>query len=36
MIGTIIGDVVGSRFEWNNIKSKDFAYGQIRRAYGTI
>ena len=24
MIGAIIGDVVGSRFEWNNIKSKDF------------
>lgn len=24
MIGTIIGDIVGSRFEWNNIKSKDF------------
>lgn len=24
MIGAIIGDIVGSRFEWNNIKSKDF------------
>ena len=24
MIGAIIGDVVGSRFEWNNHKSKDF------------
>lgn len=24
MIGAIIGDVVGSRFEFNNIKSKDF------------
>lgn len=24
MIGAIIGDVVGSRFEWNNNKSKDF------------
>ena len=21
MIGAIIGDIVGSRFEWNNIKS---------------
>lgn len=24
MLGAIIGDIVGSRFEWNNIKSKDF------------
>ena len=24
MIGAIIGDIVGSRFEWHNIKSKDF------------
>lgn len=24
MIGAIIGDIVGSRFEWNNNKSKDF------------
>ena len=24
MIGAIIGDIAGSRFEWNNIKSKDF------------
>lgn len=24
MLGAIIGDVVGSRFEWNNLKSKDF------------
>ncbi|MCL1973123.1 MAG: ADP-ribosylglycohydrolase family protein [Endomicrobia bacterium] len=24
MIGTIVGDIVGSRFEWNNIKTKDF------------
>lgn len=24
MFGAIIGDIVGSRFEWNNIKSKDF------------
>lgn len=24
MIGAIIGDIVGSRFEWNNLKSKDF------------
>lgn len=24
MIGTIIGDIVGSRFEWNNIKTTEF------------
>lgn len=24
MLGTIIGDIVGSRFEWNNIKTKEF------------
>ncbi len=24
MLGAIIGDVVGSRFEWDNIKTKDF------------
>ena len=26
MYGAIIGDIVGSRFEWNNIKTKDFEY----------
>lgn len=26
MLGAIIGDIVGSRFEWNNIKSKDFEF----------
>jgi len=26
MIGAIIGDIVGSRFEWNNIKSKEFDF----------
>ena len=25
MIGAIIGDIAGSRFEWDNIKTKDFA-----------
>ena len=25
MLGAIIGDVVGSRFEWDNLKSKEFA-----------
>ena len=24
MLGAIVGDIVGSRFEWNNIKTKDF------------
>ena len=24
MLGAIIGDIVGSRFEWSNLKSKDF------------
>ncbi len=24
MIGAIIGDIIGSRFEWHNLKSKDF------------
>ncbi len=26
MLGAIIGDIVGSRFEWNNNKSKDFEF----------
>lgn len=26
MIGAIIGDIVGSRFEWDNIKTKDFDF----------
>ena len=26
MIGAIIGDIVGSRFEWNNHKSKEFEF----------
>ena len=25
MIGAIVGDIVGSRFEWHNIKTKDFS-----------
>ena len=24
MFGAVIGDIAGSRFEWNNIKTKDF------------
>lgn len=26
MLGAIIGDIVGSRFEWNNHRSKDFEF----------
>lgn len=26
IIGAIIGDIVGSRFEWLNIKSKEFPF----------
>ena len=26
MLGAIIGDIVGSRFEWHNIKSKEFEF----------
>ena len=24
MLGSIVGDIVGSVYEWNNIKTKDF------------
>jgi type I restriction enzyme M protein len=30
MLGAIIGDIVGSRFEWNNIKSKEFDFFTYR------
>ena len=26
MLGAIIGDIVGSRFEWNNYRGKDFSF----------
>ena len=26
MLGAIIGDIVGSRFEWHNIKTKEFDF----------
>lgn len=26
MLGAIIGDIVGSRFEWNNHRDKDFDF----------
>lgn len=24
MLGAIVGDIIGSRFEWNNLKDKQF------------
>jgi len=30
MLGAIIGDIVGSRFEWNNIKAKEFDFMTYR------
>jgi len=30
MLGAIIGDIVGSRFEWNNIKTKEFDFFNYR------
>ena len=26
MLGAIVGDIVGSVYEWDNIKTKDFLY----------
>ena len=26
MLGAIIGDIVGSRFDWHNIKTKEFNF----------
>ena len=26
MLGAVIGDIVGSRFEWNNYRAKDFEF----------
>ena len=34
MIGAIIGDIVGSRFEWNNHRSKDFELF-VRKCFAT-
>ena len=33
MIGAIIGDIVGSRFEFNNHKSKDFSLFSTECSY---
>jgi len=30
MLGAIVGDIVGSRFEWNNIKTKEFDFFNYR------
>ncbi|GAB6181218.1 hypothetical protein JCM14036_25370 [Desulfotomaculum defluvii] len=30
MLGAIIGDIVGSRFEWNNVKTKEFDFLTFR------
>ena len=30
MLGAIIGDIVGSRFEWDNIKTKEFDFLTFR------
>ena len=35
MIGAIIGDIAGSRFEWDNIKTKDFELFDDRRCEPT-
>ena len=32
MIGAIVGDIVGSRFEWHNRKTKDFELFMTRTA----
>lgn len=35
MIGAIVGDIAGSRFEWDNIKTKDFELFDDRRCEPT-
>src|SRR5574344_289584 len=35
MIGAIVGDIVGSRFEWNNNKSKSFDFLDSMNCYFT-
>ena len=34
MIGAIVGDIVGSRFEWNNRKSKGFTFLKSKELKG--
>lgn len=35
MLVAIIGDIVGSRFEWNNLKSKEFELFTNMRCHPT-
>ena len=35
MLGAIIGDIVGSRFEFNNLKSKEFVLFDKRKCFET-
>lgn len=35
MLGAIIGDIVGSRFEWNNHRSKDFEFMPYDKCFPT-
>ena len=36
MLGAIIGDIVGSRFEWDNYKAKDFEFFTNGSLYNEI
>mgnify|MGYP002674172954 CR=1 FL=1 len=36
MIGAIIGDIVGSRFEWDTHRSKDFTLKAVHKEQHTI
>ena len=36
MLGAIIGDIVGSRFEWDNNRSKDFEFFTDKRYHHEI
>ena len=33
MLGTIAGDIIGSVYEWNNVKSEDFTLFSSRSHY---
>jgi hypothetical protein len=34
MLGAIVGDIAGSRFEWNNIKMDVFRQSKALRQFG--
>ena len=36
MIGAIVGDIAGSRFEWHNRKSKRFTFFKERVNHGIL